>query len=264
MKNDNISHLDDSKPRLRERAKAAIHSRQGIYLLPNLLTTAALFSGFYAVLASHHGDFELATIAIFVAMIFDGLDGRVARMTNTQSDFGVQYDSLADLISFGAAPAMLVYSWQLQHLGNLGWGIAFIYVACAAMRLARFNVKANKEEDKSFFIGLPSPLSAALVASLVWVGIRYQSAINDYLLLFLITIATLTAGLLMVSRLRYYSFKEVNLKGRIPFLAILVMAILFAAIATNPPLMLAIISIVYCCSAPAVRLLNLKKRTADQ
>ena len=167
--------------------------RKGIYLLPNLLTTGGLFSGFYAVVSAMNGHFEAAAIAIFVAMLFDGLDGRVARMTNTQSDFGAEYDSMADMVSFGIAPALIAYTWGLTELGKLGWLAAFVYVAGAALRLARFNTQVGTA-DKRYFQGLASPAAAALVAGLVWVGVEYDISGDDYGLLVALPCACFTSG----------------------------------------------------------------------
>ena len=182
------------------------NSPKGIYLLPNLLTTAGLFSGFYAIVGSLKGEFEPAAIAIFVAMIFDGLDGRVARITNTQSNFGAEYDSLADIVSFGVAPALVMFSWGLSSLGKIGWLAAFIYVACAALRLARFNTQVG-HTDKRYFQGLASPAAAAVLAAAVWVGEEFDIVGHDYNIL--LASATAMVALLMVSNFRYSSFKEI-------------------------------------------------------
>jgi len=199
--------------------------RKGIYLAPNLVTTAALFSGFFAILAGMNGQFEKACVAIFVAMILDGLDGRVARWTNTESEFGEQYDSLSDLVSFGLAPALVMYQWALVYMrddgityGRLGWMAAFIYVACAALRLARFNAQIEVT-DKRFFTGLPSPSAAALVAGLVWMlhDLDVSGKNIQIPALFMI----ISAGLLMVSNIKYTSFKDFDAKSKVPHLAIL-------------------------------------------
>ncbi|NMH58891.1 CDP-diacylglycerol--serine O-phosphatidyltransferase [Alteromonas ponticola] len=223
------------------------NKRKGIYLLPNLLTTAGLFSGFFAVVSSMNGRFEAAAIAIFVAMIFDGLDGRVARITNTQSDFGAEYDSMADMVSFGVAPALVAYNWGLSDLGKLGWLAAFIYVAGAALRLARFNTQVGIA-DKRFFQGLASPAAAALVAGLVWVGVEYEVNGDDYG--FIVAIVTSLAGLLMVSNFKYNSFKEVNWHGKVPFVAILIVMFVFVIVATEPALVLFIVFALYALAGP--------------
>ncbi|MBT0585842.1 CDP-diacylglycerol--serine O-phosphatidyltransferase [Alteromonas oceanisediminis] len=223
------------------------NKRKGIYLLPNLLTTAGLFSGFFAVVSSMNGRFEAAAVAIFVAMIFDGLDGRVARMTNTQSDFGAEYDSMADMVSFGVAPALVAYNWGLSEMGKLGWLAAFIYVAGAALRLARFNTQIGVA-DKRFFQGLASPASAALVAGLVWVGVEYNADGNDYG--FVVALVTGVAGLLMVSNFKYNSFKEVNWHGKVPFVALLIIMLIFVIVATEPALVLFIVFSLYALAGP--------------
>lgn len=225
--------------------------RKGIYLLPNLLTTAGIFSGFYAVVASMKGQFEAAAIAIFVAMIFDGLDGRVARMTQTQSEFGAEYDSMADMVSFGIAPALVAYNWALSGLDKLGWLAAFVYVAGAALRLARFNTQIGTA-DKRFFQGLPSPSAAALVASLVWVGEEYQirEVFNEHFVQGFVALVTALAGALMVSNFKYNSFKEVNWHGKVPFVAILIVTLIFIVVATEPSLVLFIVFALYTLAGP--------------
>ncbi len=224
---------------------------KGIYLLPNLLTTAGIFSGFYAVVASMQGQFESAAIAIFIAMIFDGLDGRVARMTNTQSEFGAEYDSMADMVSFGMAPALVAYNYALTGLDKLGWLAAFVYVAGAALRLARFNTTVATA-DKRFFQGLPSPSAAALVAGLVWVGQEYQikDTFNPYLVEIIVAVITTAAGALMVSNFKYNSFKELNWHGKVPFVAILIVCLIFVVVATEPSLVLFIVFFLYTAAGP--------------
>lgn len=221
--------------------------RKGVYLLPNLLTTAGLFSGFYAVVSSMNGRFEAAAVAIFIAMIFDGLDGRVARMTNTQSDFGAEYDSMADMVSFGVAPALVAYNWGLSDLGKIGWLAAFIYVAGAALRLARFNTQLGIA-DKRFFQGLASPAAAALVAGMVWVGGEYGFNGNDYGVV--VALVTGLAGLLMVSNFKYNSFKEVDWHGKVPFVAMLIIMLGFVVVATEPSLVLFIVFALYALAGP--------------
>ena len=231
--------------------------RRGIYLLPNLFTTAGLFAGFYSIVAAMNARFEAAAIAIFVAMIMDGLDGRIARLTNTQSDFGIHYDSLVDLISFGLAPALIMYQWILSGMGKFGWLVAFFYAAATALRLARFNTQAANE-DKQFFQGLPSPAAAALLAGLLWLSESQQlSFLNIAIFAFPLT---LVAGLLMVSNIRFHSFKQIDLKGRVPFVTILVLVSVFVFIAIEPPLMLFSIALVYAISGPVMTLLLIRKR----
>ncbi len=214
--------------------------RKGIYLLPNLLTTAALFAGFYSIVAAVDGNFQIAGASIFVAMVFDGLDGRVARMTDTSSEFGKEYDSLSDMVSFGVAPAVVMYQWGVSRLaewhltwGRIGWLVAFLFAVAAALRLARFNTLASTT-DKRFFVGLPSPTAAGVVASFVWMSSKY-----DLLGLPALTLAfaaTASAGALMVSKFRYYSFKDINLGKRIPFTYLLAVPLLFMLISLDPPL----------------------------
>jgi CDP-diacylglycerol--serine O-phosphatidyltransferase len=221
--------------------------RRGIYLLPNLLTTAGLFSGFFAIISSMNGRFEAAAVAIFVAMIFDGLDGRVARMTNTQSEFGAEYDSMADMVSFGVAPAIVAYNWGLTGLGKIGWLAAFIYVAAAALRLARFNTQIGIA-DSRYFQGLASPAAAALVAGMIWVGVEYNINGQDYGII--VAIVTGLAGLLMVSNFKYNSFKELNLHGKVPFVALLLIMLVFVVVATEPALVLFIVFALYSLAGP--------------
>jgi CDP-diacylglycerol--serine O-phosphatidyltransferase len=223
------------------------NKRKGIYLLPNLLTTAGLFSGFYAVVMSMNNHFEAAAIAILVAMIFDGLDGRVARITNTQSDFGAEYDSMADMVSFGMAPALVAYNFGLSELGKIGWLAAFLYVACAALRLARFNTQIGTADNR-FFQGLASPAAAAVVAGMVWVGIDYEVDGNEFGLV--VAIVTGVSGLLMVSNFKYNSFKELDWHGKVPFFAILVIMLIFIVVATAPSLVLFIVFLLYAIAGP--------------
>jgi CDP-diacylglycerol--serine O-phosphatidyltransferase len=209
--------------------------RRGIYLLPNLFTTAALFAGFYAIVQAMNLRFDQAAVAIFVAMVLDGLDGRVARLTRTQSAFGAEYDSLSDMVSFGAAPALIVYEWALKGMGKLGWIAAFVYVAGAALRLARFNVMLEVA-DKRWFTGIPSPAAAALVAGLVWIIDDY--GIDPSTLKWWVWSVTIFAGLTMVSNVRYYSFKTINLKKSVPFLAIFVFVLVIALLSYQPAIVL--------------------------
>lgn len=227
---------------------------RGIYLLPNLFTSAALFSGFFAIVQSMNEHFELAAIAIFIAMVLDGLDGRVARMTNTQSAFGAEYDSLSDMVSFGVAPALILYVWALKPLGKLGWIAAFIYCACAALRLARFNTKLDDEhQDKRFFQGLPSPAAAALLAGFVWVSYEYGVSGRDIFFgilqwKWMAWGITVFAGASMVSDLRFYSGKDINLKESVPFFVILGIMLGFVLISYSPPEVLFFVMIVYALS----------------
>lgn len=214
---------------------------RGIYLLPNLFTSAALFGGFYAIVAAMNHRYEQAAAAIFIAMVMDGLDGRVARLTNTQSAFGAEYDSLSDMVSFGVAPALIMYVWALAPLKKLGWIIAFIYCACAALRLARFNTKLDDSlQDKRYFQGLPSPAAAALLAGFVWVSYEYGLTGREIFfgiiqMKWLAFGLTLFAAGSMVSDLKFYSGKDVNLKESVPFVSILAVVMAFVLISYSPP-----------------------------
>lgn len=230
---------------------------KGIYLLPNLFTTAALFSGFYAIIAAMNGRFEAAAIAIFVAALFDGMDGRVARMTNTQSAFGAEYDSLSDMVSFGVAPALVVFTWSLQSLGKIGWICAFIYTVAAAFRLARFNVQIAVV-DKRYFVGLASPLAAAIIASMVWAGFDNRIAGREQELAIAVAVITVMAAFLMVSNFRYYSFKELD-RSRVPFAVMLPVVLVFGIINYDLPIGLLTVSIVYALSGPVATLWNRRK-----
>lgn len=228
--------------------------RRGIYLLPNLITTGALFAGFYSIIAAMSGDLEQAAIAIVIAGFMDSLDGRIARLTNTQSEFGVQYDSLSDLVAFGVAPAVLMFSWILSDLGKLGWLVAFLYMACAALRLARFNTAP----DAKVFYGLASPAAAGTLATTVWTwfdnmdhGIGFELAIP-------LAIVTALIALLMVSNVRYYSPKHIDLNGRVPFFYMFVIVVLFGVVTVYPPGMLLTIGVVYSMSGPVSLLLRRK------
>ena len=216
--------------------------RKGIYVLPNLFTLAALFGGFYAIVMAINGRFDLAAIGVFCAMILDSLDGRVARMTNTQSAFGEQMDSLSDMVSFGAAPALISYVWALKGLGRWGWLAAFVYCACAALRLARFNVN-TAVVDKRYFQGLPSPAAAALVAGLIWVAT--DQGVSGSSLAWPMFVVSLYAGLTMVTNVPFYSFKDVRVKRSVPFVVIVLIAIAIALINIDPPTVLFGIFVVY-------------------
>jgi len=233
------------------------HPRRGIYMLPNLFTTAALFAGFYAIVQAMNGQFEAAPVAIFIAMVLDGLDGRVARWTHTESDFGAEYDSLSDMVSFGLAPALVMYEWALSGLGKLGWLAAFLYAACAALRLARFNIQEGSV-DKRYFIGLPSPSAAALTMGLVWV--MHASGVPGKELSFVALGFTLFAGLAMVSNIRYFSFKHFNVKDRVSFMAVIAVVLVFVLISLDPPQVLFMIFLVYSLSGPLTAGFNLARR----
>ncbi len=238
--------------------------RRGIYLLPNLFTTAALFFGFFAIVSALNGRFATAAIAVLVAGIMDGLDGRVARLTNTQSEFGAEYDSLADMVSFGVAPALIMYVWALNDLGalgwkfaNLAWVVAFLYAACAGLRLARFNTQIGKA-DKRFFQGLASPAAAGFMVGLVWVGDSLGHAGQD--LAFLALAVTVTAGLLMVSRFSYYSFKDIGGRNKVPFLALLVPVLVLVMISIDPPVVLFSLAVLYAGSGPVLALFRWSRK----
>ncbi len=240
--------------------------RRGIYLLPNLFTTATLFGGFYAVIAAINGDFSAAAIAIIAAGFADSLDGRIARLTNTQSDFGKEYDSLCDMVAFGLAVALVIYIWSLNHLGEyrwlsgkLGWVASFTYAACAALRLARFNVAVANADGKGDFTGLPSPAAAGLVITYVWaahdLGLQGQDLVWPSLLI------TLSAGALMVSNVRYNSFKQIKMHERAPFWYMLALIATLALVSLDPPKVLFLIGLSYAASGP---LLALRRRSRGE
>ena len=210
--------------------------RKGIYLLPNLFTTGVLFCGFFAIVQAMNGRFEVGAIAIFVAMVLDGMDGRVARWTNTQSEFGAQYDSIADMVAFGAAPALVAYVWVLKDLGTLGWSGAFIYCAGAGIRLARFNANITVV-DKRYFQGLPSPSGAAVLGGLVWFLVDFGIRPGEWMA-YLVWVVAVFAGVTMVSNVPFWSFKEVNWKKRVPLWAILACVIAISIVASRPSLVL--------------------------
>lgn len=226
--------------------------RRAIYLLPNLFTTAALFCGFYAVVAAMNGYFDAAATAIFIAMVFDGFDGRIARLIHCESEFGAQYDSLSDLVAFGVAPALVSLSWALSALGKVGWMAAFIFLVCAALRLARFNTQIGSV-DKRYFVGLASPPAAALIASMVWVSAEWSIDPRDVAILGAIVVAG--TGLLMVSNFKYYSFKNIDIKGRIPFVALLAIIFVCVVIFIEPAPVLFGCAFVYALSGPILALL---------
>lgn len=222
-----MADLQSRKPLLNPERR-----RRGIYILPNLFTTAALFAGFYAIVQAMNGLFEQAAVAIFIAMVLDGLDGRVARLTRTQSAFGAEYDSLSDMVSFGAAPSLIMYEWALKGMGKLGWMAAFIYCAGAALRLARFNTNIDVV-DKRYFQGLPSPAAAALVAGLVWVMI--DNGIAGETVRWYGCALTIFAGVSMVSNVLFYSGKEINLRRSVPFIVIIAFVLGFLLVSSYPP-----------------------------
>ncbi|WP_313044124.1 CDP-diacylglycerol--serine O-phosphatidyltransferase [Acinetobacter sp.] len=222
--------------------------RRGIYLWPNLITTAALLSGFYSIIASMNGEFQQAIYAIFLAALFDGLDGRVARAIGAQSPFGEQFDSLSDLLAFGVAPAILMYSWSLNDLGRIGLAACFVYTACAAFRLARFNVQIGVV-DKRYFIGVASPLAAVMIISLVWVGMDIPAVfdLRETGIQIFNTVVIIAVGLLMISNVKYYSFKTVD-RRRVPFAVLPIIVFVLAAVTYNIPMGILIISVIYALS----------------
>ncbi|WP_305805636.1 CDP-diacylglycerol--serine O-phosphatidyltransferase [Stenotrophomonas sp. YIM B06876] len=245
--------MDEMRPPPRSRT---------IYLLPNLITTAGLFAGFYAIIAAANGQFVDASIAVFVAAVMDGLDGRVARLTGTSSEFGVQYDSLADLVSFGMAPALVMYHWALSSLkfdglvmGRVGWSVAFLYAACAALRLARFNTQVGTV-DKRWFVGLASPAAAGLMMSFVWAFADDALGFSGEQLRYVALAVTLISGLLMVSRIRFWSFKGGSEKGprseRVPFLVLALVPVIIAIMVLDPGRVLFVIGVVYALSGPGM------------
>jgi CDP-diacylglycerol--serine O-phosphatidyltransferase len=264
VESESILPIDEHVEEFQDSEGRKVRHR-GIYLLPNLFTTANLFAGFFSIITAINGNFYVASATVFVAMVLDSLDGRVARLTNTQSAFGAEYDSLSDMVAFGLAPAVLAYQWSLSSLGNVGLTVAFIYVACAALRLARFNTQIGKV-DKRWFIGLASPAAAGVVAGAVWavwaldeVGVSGVDLPLALVMLFALLVAT--AGLLMVSNIKYYSFKDLDLKGRVPFVAILVVVLVFAVIFSDPPRILLIIFLAYAASGPVQYLMRRRRRT---
>ena len=247
---ENVTHLPERKG-----------LKKGVYLLPNLVTTGALFSGFYAIIASLNGAYETACMAIVIAGFLDALDGRIARLTNTTSEFGVQYDSMSDLVAFGVAPAILLFSWALQDLGKIGWIIAFLYMCCAAMRLARFNTAP----DSTVFFGLASPAAAGTMATMVWTWVDNFAPMESFEVAVLVGLLASALALLMVSNLRYYSPK--NIKGRVPFFYMLGAVLVFVVVAIYPPGVLFSLGIVYALSGPlqaAYRMFGSKKTAADR
>lgn len=238
--------------------------RRGVYLLPNAFTTACLFCGFYAIVMAMDGDFERSCIAIFVAMVMDSLDGRVARLTHTQSDFGAEYDSLADMVSFGAAPALIVYQWGLQPFGRWGWFAAFVYCAAAALRLARFNTNIDVV-DKRFFQGMPSPAAAALLVGFVWLAYDNKFPLDEYYLRYVGWFIAVYAGIAMVSSVPFYSFKDIGRTRRVPVIVIFLLGIAMFVISSYPPLTLFSLFVVYGLSGYVLWAWNLTrgKRASD-
>ena len=238
---DGIHQVDFAGDRLR---------RRGVYLLPNLITTAALFAGFYAIVAGMTGNFVAAALAIYGALILDTLDGRVARWTRSESEFGAEYDSLSDMVAFGVAPALVAFTWALSGLGKFGWMVSFIYMACAGLRLARFNTKG----DNSTFTGLASPSAAAIIASTVWIWSASSADGASGFAAATMALVTTVVGLLMVSHFSYFSPKTFEVKGRVPFLTLVAVVLVFAIVLYDPPLVLLVCFSVYALSGPAMYL----------
>ncbi|URQ66350.1 CDP-diacylglycerol--serine O-phosphatidyltransferase [SAR86 cluster bacterium] len=252
---ESLDLFDDHEEVVSEDGKKV--TRRGIYLLPNLLTTASLFSGFFSIVSAINGNFIASGMALFAAQMLDGLDGRVARLTNSQSLFGAQYDSLCDVISFGLAPAIIVFLWGLDSLGQTGWVFSFFYVAAAALRLARFNTFIGSED--TYFKGLPSPVASATVVYFVWAMSSFGIQGEEVGRILAIFTALLTGfvSLLMVVNIPYYSFKEIELKKRVPFFSMLFVVFIFVLISIDPPIVLASLAFAYIISGP---LLWVKKR----
>lgn len=232
--------------------------RKGIYILPSLLTTGSLFAGFYAIVQSMSGNFDYSAIAILTAMLLDALDGRVARLTHTESEFGAQYDSLVDMVSFGLAPALIMYGWALSGMDKLGWLAAFLYAAGAGLRLARFNVQSAAGGDKRYFRGLPSPAAAALVIGFIWV--MHASGIPGREISILAMLVTVMAGVLMVSNVRFRSFKDLDLRGRMPYVAVLAVPLIFVLVFIDPPQVLFAVFLAYAISGPVGAVLKFLRR----
>ena len=249
--------MDDEEQQNRPR-------RRGIYLLPNLFTTAGLFAGFYAIVAAMSDNFEAAAIAVFVAMVMDGIDGRVARLTNTASEFGVEYDSLSDMVCFGLAPALIVFEWTLRSMieqgwmwSKLGWLAAFVYTAGAALRLARFNTQVGTA-DKRYFQGLPSPSAAGVLAGLIWFS--EDNGLDGSDMWMVGALLAVSMGALMVSNVRYYSFKEVDFKNRVPFFTLIMMVLVFVVVSSDPPSVLFFGFLIYAISGPVLTLYQIRQR----
>jgi CDP-diacylglycerol--serine O-phosphatidyltransferase len=252
--------VDGPEAALEEEAKTR---RRGIYLLPNLITTGALFAGFFAIVAGMNDDFVAAAIAILVAGLLDTADGRVARWTRTESQFGAEYDSLSDMVAFGVAPALVAFSWGLDSLGQAGWVATFIFMACAALRLARFNTKG----DNKTFTGLASPAAAAIIACMVWAWTDFGLGTPSTAAAMSMGFVVVAVALLMVSNFIYFSPKVLELKGRVPFITLVAVVLVFAVLALDPPRVLLLIALIYAASGPIQhvwRRAQKRRRRADQ
>ena len=244
--NESMLPIDEHEEIVSEGGKQV--RRRGVYLLPNILTLGALFAGFYAVIAGMEGNFNEAGWAILIAGVLDGLDGRIARLTRSQSAFGAEFDSLSDMVSFGMAPALIMFSWAFEPLGRLGWAASFFYMACAALRLARFNVQLGTV-DKRFFMGLQSPVAAGLITFIPWVGYKYEMEVTALVAYPAAAVMVLT-GLLMISNYRYFSFKVLNVKGTVPYMVLLSTLALLVVVAQNPQELLLAMCVIYAASGP--------------
>jgi CDP-diacylglycerol--serine O-phosphatidyltransferase len=229
-----------------DRENRLKYRRRGIYLLPNLITTGALFAGFYAIVAGMNGNFVAASLAIFVAGFLDTADGRVARWTRTESQFGAEYDSLSDMVAFGVAPALVAFSWGLDSLGKMGWVVTFVYMACAALRLARFNTQG----DNKTFTGLASPSAAAIIACSVWAWADSSLGEPSIVVASVMGVVVVAVALLMVSSFSYFSPKALDIKGRVPFITLVLVVLVFAVLLADPPRVLLVLSITYALSGP--------------
>jgi CDP-diacylglycerol--serine O-phosphatidyltransferase len=230
---------------------------RGIYILPNIFTISGLFAGFYAIIASGKGFYDNAAIAIFIAMIMDSLDGRIARLTDTVTDFGIQLDSLADMVSFGVAPALVTYHWALFNLGKLGWLSAFVYAVAVVLRLARFNVQVKKI-DKRYFQGLPCPPAAGVIAGMVWTCSDF--GLNGWVISIAAAVITVLMGLLMVSKIRYRSFKDIDFKNNVSFFTILLLVLIIVLVAIDPAQILFAVFSLYALSGPVMTFWQLRKK----
>ncbi|MDX1506061.1 MAG: CDP-diacylglycerol--serine O-phosphatidyltransferase [Spongiibacter sp.] len=239
--------------------------KRGVYLLPNLFTTAALFSGFFAIVSGMNGRYEAAAMAIFASMVFDGLDGRVARLMNAQSKFGAEYDSLADMVSFGVAPALVIFTWGVGDLGKFGWMVTFIYIACAALRLARFNTQIDTA-DKNYFTGLASPAAAAVIAGVVWVASeeRWVGEQMPTELAVFAGVLIAIVGMLMILNVPYHSFKGIDLRGRVPFVVIILIVLGFGVVALDPARILLAVAMLYAVSGPVQHFYKRFRASSEQ
>jgi CDP-diacylglycerol--serine O-phosphatidyltransferase len=251
--------IDNELEETGSKGKGRRKIRKGVYLLPNLLTSASLFGGFYSIVASLDGKYEVAAVAILISALFDSVDGRIARITGTTSKFGMEYDSLSDLVSFGLAPGVLIFTWALRPFGRYGWLAAFLYVVCGALRLARFNVQVSTIESKRFN-GLPVPASAVIVAStvLLFFYLNQEETAKHVTVLALVYLL----ALLMVSNVKYYSFKELSLSRRMPFSLLVALILLLIVVAAEPQVMLFLLSLGYVISGPVTMVMDRRKKSA--